>query len=188
ASFLLPTRGVSGLAAAVVGIAIMVFGFTKGGLRWWSRLGIAAVGLAAFIMLPQKVTPIRTVGTGFFPEDARSEFIMAIAPPPGWKLEYTRVKAEEAAGIARAHSELVLYTYTTLGNQATGGVDEGNIYVRLVPKDKRPISAEQFAEQLRHETKQMSGATISVFTNDFNGGFKTIQRQLRGQNVAAPVQ
>ena len=67
-------------------------------------------------------------------------------------------------------------------------MDEGNIYVRLVPKDKRTISAEQFAEVLRHETKQMSGATISVFTNDFNGGFKTIQLQLRGQNVAALAQ
>jgi HAE1 family hydrophobic/amphiphilic exporter-1 len=134
------------------------------------------------------VTPVRTVGTGFFPEDDRAEFIMALETPPGSNLEYTRLKAEEAARIARAHSELVLYTYTTLGNQATGGVDEGNIYVRLVPKDKRTISAEQFAEVLRHETKQMSGATISVFTNDFNGGFKTIQLQLRGQNVAALAQ
>src|SRR5689334_10557003 len=138
-------------------------------------------------MLPRMVPPIRTVGTGFFPEDDRSEFIMAIETPPGSNLEYTRLKAEEAARIARSHAE-VLYTYTTLGNQATSGVDEGNIYVRLVPKDKRHLSAEQFAAVLRHETKQMSGATISVFTNDFNGGFKTIQLQLRGQNVAALAQ
>jgi len=188
ASFLLPTRGLSGLAAAVVGIAIMVFGFTRKGMHWLVRTGIAVVGLGVFFVLPQKVTPIRTVGSGFFPEDDRSEFIMAIETPPGSNLEYTRLKAEEAARIARAHSELVLYTYTTLGNQSTGGVDEGNIYVRLVPKDKRTMSAEQFAEVLRHETKQMSGATISVFTNDFNGGFKTIQLQLRGQNVAALAQ
>ncbi|HEY2162523.1 MAG TPA: efflux RND transporter permease subunit [Gemmatimonadaceae bacterium] len=188
ASFLLPSRGVTGLAAALVGIAIVVYAFTRKRMHWLPRTGIVVVGLAAFVILPQKVTPIRTVGTGFFPDDDRSEFIMAIETPPGSNLEYTRLKAEEAARIARAHSELVLYTYTTLGNQATGGVDEGNIYVRLVPKDKRTLSAEQFAEVLRHETKQMSGASISVFTNDFNGGFKTIQLQLRGQNVAALAQ
>ncbi len=188
ASFLLPTRGLSGLAAAIVGIAIVVYAFTRKRMHWLPRTVIVIVGLAAFAILPQKVTPVRTVGTGFFPDDDRSEFIMAIETPPGSNLEYTRLKAEEAARIARAHSDLVLYTYTTLGNQATGGVDEGNIYVRLVPKDKRALSAEQFAEVLRHETKQMSGATISVFTNDFNGGFKTIQLQLRGQNVAALAQ
>jgi HAE1 family hydrophobic/amphiphilic exporter-1 len=188
ASFFLPSRGLSGLAAAIVGIAIVVFGFTRKRMHWFVRTVVTVVGLGVFFVLPQKVTPVRTVGTGFFPEDDRAEFIMALETPPGSNLEYTRLKAEEAARIARAHSELVLYTYTTLGNQATGGVDEGNIYVRLVPKDKRTISAEQFAEVLRHETKQMSGATISVFTNDFNGGFKTIQLQLRGQNVAALAQ
>jgi HAE1 family hydrophobic/amphiphilic exporter-1 len=188
ASFFLPSRGLSGLAAAIVGIAIVVFGFTRKRMHWFVRTVVTVVGLGVFFVLPQKVTPVRTVGTGFFPEDDRAEFIMALETPPGSNLEYTRLKAEEAARIARAHSELVLYTYTTLGNQATGGVDEGNIYVRLVPKDKRTISAEQFAEVLRHETKQMSGATVSVFTNDFNGGFKTIQLQLRGQNIAALAQ
>jgi hydrophobic/amphiphilic exporter-1 (mainly G- bacteria), HAE1 family len=188
ASFILVFRGLSGLAAAAVGMAIVVFGLTRRRMHWTARLGIAAVGLVAYGILPFKVAPIRTVGTGFFPEDDRSEFNMKIETPPGSNLEYSRLKAEEAARIARAHSELVLYTYTTLGNQSTGGVDEGNIYVRLVPKDKRALSAEQFAEVLRNETKQMSGATISVFTNDFNGGFKTIQLQLRGQNVAALAQ
>jgi hydrophobic/amphiphilic exporter-1 (mainly G- bacteria), HAE1 family len=185
ASFLLPSRGLSGLAAAIVGIAIVVFAFTRRGMHWLPRTGIVGVGLAVFAVLPFKVAPVRTVGTGFFPEDDRAEFIMSLETPPGSNLEYTRLKAEEAARIARAHTDLVLYTYTTLGNQATGGVDEGNIYVRLVPKDKRRVSAEQFAETLRHETKQMSGATISVFTNDLNGGFKAIQLQLRGQDVGA---
>jgi HAE1 family hydrophobic/amphiphilic exporter-1 len=195
ASFFLPSYGITGLALALGAIAIMVFGMAKAGLNGVVRGGIIAVGLvgyvytgfAAFGYAPRILTPVRTVGTGFFPEDDRSEFIMAIETPPGSNLEYSKLKAEEAARIARSHAE-VLYTYTTLGNQATSGVDEGNIYVRLVPKDKRQLSAEQFAAVLRHETKQMSGATISVFTNDFNGGFKTIQLQLRGQDVAALAQ
>src|SRR5204863_7779340 len=50
---------------------------------------------------------------------------------------------------------------------------------------ERNISAEKFAEELRHETARMSGATISIFTSDFNAGFKQIQLQLRGQDVLA---
>jgi HAE1 family hydrophobic/amphiphilic exporter-1 len=47
------------------------------------------------------------------------------------------------------------------------------------------MSIEKLAEELRHETARMSGATISIFTSDFNAGFKQIQLQLRGQDVAA---
>jgi hydrophobic/amphiphilic exporter-1 (mainly G- bacteria), HAE1 family len=187
ASFVLPSRGLTGLAAALVGIAVIVFGLTKKRLPVVARGLAAAVGLAVFVVLPQKVPALRTVGTGFFPEDDRAEFIMALETPPGSNLDYTRLKADEAAHIARAHSE-VEYTYTTLGNSATGGVDEGNIYVRTVPKNKRSVSIEQLAAQIRHETGLMSGATISVFTSDFNAGFKQIQLQLRGQDVAALAQ
>ncbi len=184
ASFLLPTRGLTGLAAALVGILVIVFGLTKRGLHPVVRGGFALIGLGLFVVLPQKIPAVRTVGTGFFPEDDRAEFIMALETPPGSNMEYSRLKAEEAANIARSHPE-VLYTYTTLGNSATGGVDEGNIYVRTVPKTKRNVSIEQLAEELRHETARMSGATISIFTSDFNAGFKQIQLQLRGQDVAA---
>jgi HAE1 family hydrophobic/amphiphilic exporter-1 len=187
ASFVLPSRGLTGLAAAIVGIAIMVFAFTKSGLHWLARTFIALVGLAAFVSLPRMVPPVRTVGTAFFPEDDRAEFIMAIETPPGSNMEYTRLKAAEAANIAKTHRE-VRYTYTTLGNQATGGVDEGNIYVRLVPKTERNVSVEELAAELRHETARMSGASISVFTSDFSAGFKQIQLQLRGQDVAALAQ
>ena len=184
ASFFLPGHGLIGLAAALAGVAIVVFGLVAKRMPTMARVAIVLVGLVAFVMLPQKVPVVRNVGTAFFPEDDRAEFIMAIETPPGSNLEYTRLKAEEAANIARSHKE-VKYTYTTLGNSATGGVDEGNIYVRTVPKGDRNLSVEQLAEELRHEMAHMSGATISVFTSDFNAGFKQIQLQLRGQDVGA---
>ncbi len=187
ASFVLPSRGLTGLAAAIVGIAIIVFGLNTRRVPGIVRALIVVAGLVAFVMLPRLVPPVRTVGTAFFPEDDRAEFIMALQTPPGSNLEYTRLKAEEAAGIARQHREVV-YTYTTLGNGATGGVDEGNIYVRTVPKNKRDKTVEQLAEEMRHETARMSGAAISVFTSDFGGGFKQIQLQLRGQDVTALAQ
>jgi len=166
---------------------IVVFGVSKAGLPLAVRIGIAAAGLAVFVIGPQKFPAIRTVGTAFFPEDDRAEFIMALQTPPGSNIEYTRLKAEEAARVARAHPE-VIYTYTTLGNGSTGGVDEGNVFVKMVPKKTRKLTVEQLAAEIRKETKQLSGVDVSVFTSDFGGGFKQIQLQLRGQDVQSLAQ
>jgi len=195
ASFFLAASGLNALGLAVVGIVLIVIGLSAdrlhGAVRTLSFLAGAAVflltGSMAFAGKPFELQPLRKVGTAFFPEDDRAEFIMAIETPPGSNMEYTRLKAAEAANIAKTHRE-VIYTYTTLGNQATGGVDEGNIYVRLVPKTERRLSVEKLAEELRAETARMSGASVSVFTSDFSAGFKAIQLQLRGQDVVALAQ
>jgi HAE1 family hydrophobic/amphiphilic exporter-1 len=59
-------------------------------------------------------------------------------------------------------------------------VNNGNIYVRLVPKADRSIGAEDFGRQLRQEVGHIGGATMSVFTNDFQGAQKQIQIEMRG--------
>jgi hydrophobic/amphiphilic exporter-1 (mainly G- bacteria), HAE1 family len=124
------------------------------------------------------------VGVGFFPEDDRAELIIALETPPGSNMAYTRLKAQEASKITRAHPE-VLYTYTTLGGGASGTVDVGNIYVRMVPKGQRRQSAEEFATDLRAEMKRVAGVTLAVFTSDFGGGQKQLQFQLKGNDLAA---
>ena len=188
ASFTLFTAGLIGLLAALVSVGVVVFSLVSKRLPKPVKLVIGIVGVAMFVMLPGIVTKsglaVRTVGVGFFPEDDKAEFTVAIETPPGSNLAYTRLKAQEAARIARSHKE-VLYTYTTLGGGASGTVDVGAIYVRLIPKTERSISAEQFAQVLRGEMKNVAGVTLSVFTNDFGGGRKALQYQLRGNSLAA---
>src|SRR6185312_4084786 len=168
---------------------------SKHGLNAATRAVVVLAGIAFFMFVgaqafgaaPKLLPAFRTVGTAFFPEDDRAEFIMALQTPPGSNIQYTKLKAEEAARIARSLPE-VTYTYATLGNGATGGVDEGNIYVRTVGKGERNRSIEELARIVRERTAKMSGATVSVFTSDFGGGFKQIQLQLRGQDVVALAQ
>jgi HAE1 family hydrophobic/amphiphilic exporter-1 len=182
AAFLLPTRGVTGLFAALIGIGIVVFGLNSVRFGRWGRLAVVAAGAAVFVKLPQVVPPMRTVGSSFFPVDDRSEFTMKLETPPGSNLEYTRLKAQEVARIVRSQPE-VRYTYTTLGEGATGAVDVGNIYVKLIPKGTRARSVEMLAADLRRDMSRVAGATISIFTNDFGGGFKQIIVQIRGQDA-----
>jgi HAE1 family hydrophobic/amphiphilic exporter-1 len=184
ASFTLFTGGVSGLLGALAGIGVLVYALTSKRLSRTAKLGVGVLGVASFVLLPRIIPPVRTVGVGFFPEDDRSSFIISIETPPGSNLQYTQLKAAEAARLARSHKE-VEYTYTTLGGGASGTVDEGNIYVRTVPKDKRDKSVEQLATELRGEMKQVAGVTLSVFTNDFGGGRKQLQFQLKGNDLRA---
>jgi HAE1 family hydrophobic/amphiphilic exporter-1 len=156
-------------------------------LEWTSDIGSVVIGVSVAIGLVMVVPPVRAVGVSFFPEDDRSEMIIAIETPPGSNLQYTRLKAQEAARIARAHPE-VEYTYTTLGGGTAGAVDEGNLFVHLTPKDKRKVSAEQLAMTLRTEMKRVAGVTLSVFTSDFSGGFKQLQFQVRGNDLASLTQ
>src|SRR3954463_7914375 len=159
ASFLLPISGFSGLAVAVAGIAIIVFGLTRKSAIVLKMVSVA-VGFAVFVgafMAP--IPPVGKVGTAFFPEDDRSEFIVKLETPPGSSLAYTQLKAQEAISILRKHPE-VRYTYATLGEGSSGAVDNGNIYVRTVKKNERTRSVAKLAQQLRGEFARLNGATM----------------------------
>jgi HAE1 family hydrophobic/amphiphilic exporter-1 len=186
AAFLLPTRGVSGLAAATAGMALIVLGLVTKRFPRPARWAMVAAGTVVFFALPRMVPAWRTVGSAFFPEDDRSEFILKIETPPGSNLEYTRLKAQEATRIVRSQPE-VIYTYTTLGEGATGAVDVGNIYVKTRSKADRAgdgqRSVEALAADIRRQMNRVAGATVSVFTSDFSGGFKQILVQVRGQDA-----
>jgi HAE1 family hydrophobic/amphiphilic exporter-1 len=185
ASFVLPASGWTGLTIAVAGMALMVFGLTSRRFRRPMRAARIIPGALVYMMaFNPKLPPVGKVGTAFFPEDDRSEFIIKIETPPGSSLEYTRLKAAEAVRLLKQQPE-VRYTYATLGEGSSGAVDNGNIYVRTVPKNERKRSVAKLAQDLRKEFAKVSGATVTIFESDFGGGFKQIQVQVRGNELAA---
>jgi HAE1 family hydrophobic/amphiphilic exporter-1 len=184
-SFVLPAKGLSGLAVVLIGLFVIVLTMVWRSMHWAPRV-VVGLGAVAFIVMGVRWVPsIRNVGIGFFPIDDKAEFNVKIETPPGSNLAYTRLKAEEAARMARAHKDIVKYTYTTLGGGQSGAVDVGNIYIRMVPKGERSVSVEDFASILRNEMKNVAGVTLAAFTNDFGGGIKQLQVQVRGNDPAA---
>ena len=145
------------------------------------RLAMVGLAIASFV-IALALPAVGLVGASFFGSDDRSELTIALETPPGSNLDYTRIKAEEAGRIARQHPEVV-YTYTTLG-AATGSVDNGSIFVRLVPKNKRDVGAEELGSTIRKQVGRIGGATMTVYTSQFSGQQKQIQLQLRGGSAA----
>jgi HAE1 family hydrophobic/amphiphilic exporter-1 len=142
----------------------------------WKMVFLAIVSFAGALALPG----LGIVGGEFFPVTDESEFNVSLDTPAGSNLEYTKLKAEEVARVARAKSE-VLYTYTTIGGQ-TGSVDEGNVYVRLKPKNERERSQNTVAAELRQELATLAGATASITTSGF-GDQKQILVQVVGPDA-----
>src|SRR5215217_1620511 len=143
----------------------------------WKMVFLAAATFVGALALPA----LGIVGGEFFPVTDESEFNVSLDTPPGSNLEYTKVKAEEVARIARLKPE-VIYTYTTIGGQS-GSVDEGTVYVRLKPKHERERSQNDVAAGLRAELARLAGATASITTSGF-GDQKQIQLQVMGSESA----
>ncbi|HEX8695009.1 MAG TPA: efflux RND transporter permease subunit [Longimicrobium sp.] len=144
---------------------------------------LLVVGVPLMMMAGFMVPPFKKLGFEFFPKDDRSELYITVQTPAGSNLEYTRLKAEEVARLARARPE-VEYTYTTVGAGGTGSgtVDNALVYARLTPKNTREQDQYTIGEELRRQAGRIAGATVSLTTNAFNNQ-KQIQIEVRGPDV-----
>jgi HAE1 family hydrophobic/amphiphilic exporter-1 len=151
-------------------------------IGWALDHRIAMVALAVGSFVGAIALPMTgAVGGEFFPVQDVSEFNINVETPPGSNLAFARLKAEEAAALARGHKE-VAYTFTTIGGQ-TGAVDEANVYVRLHPKAERDVHQQVLERRIREQLAGIGGATAGIAAGGF-GGQKQIQIQLQGPDVA----
>jgi HAE1 family hydrophobic/amphiphilic exporter-1 len=153
------------------------------------RVMMAVLTLAAFI--GAIMLQVKFGGFGFVPESDRSEVFIQVQTPPGSNLEYTRMKSEEVARLARNHADLTAYTFTTVGGSGAGQIpggavsaaDLGSVYVHMQKKKDRHVSQAAFGEMLRREVATVGGAKVYVFTSGFGGARKQIQIELRGADA-----
>ena len=160
-------------------------------IRWalrhrWTMVALATGTFVAAIWLQATYG-----GFGFVPDSDRSEVTMQVQTPPGSNLEYTRLKTEEAARMARNHGDLVRYSFVTVGGTgagqqaggAIGAADLGTVYIRMKPKAERSVSQIDFGKILRSEVAKIGGANVYVYTSGFGGGRKQVQVELRGKDA-----
>ncbi len=147
--------------------------------RWW-MIGIATSSLVVALWLQ-----VAFGGFGFQPVMDNGELNVAIETPPGSSLEYTTLKAEEVGRMLRAHTDVVAYTYTTVGSATgSGAVDQATVYVRMVPKHQRNISQLAFGQVIRREVASVAGAVAYTFdAGSLAGNQKQMQLQVQGPDA-----
>jgi HAE1 family hydrophobic/amphiphilic exporter-1 len=150
----------------------------KSVISWALRHRFAMVLLATGSFVGALAMPaMGLLGGEFFPVSDNSEFTVSVQTPPGSSLAYTSKKMEEVSRLARSVPG-VSHTYVTIGG-ATESVDEGNVYVALVPKHTRAMHQDAIARTLRQKLREVGGATASIQTSGLDNQ-KQIQVQIRG--------
>jgi HAE1 family hydrophobic/amphiphilic exporter-1 len=151
----------------------------------WAMVGLALASFFGALMLQAKFG-----GGGFVPLSDRSEVEVIVEAPASANIDFTRARTEAVAALARKHPE-VAYTYATIGSALPGrtpGVDQADIYVKLVPKADRTISQNDLGAVFRREFATVAGVNVSVFTGGFGGAMKEIQMQFRGPDATILTQ
>ena len=106
------------------------------------------------------------MGTSFLPETDNGAVQIEVTAPSGSSLEYTRIKAEQAAALARALPE-VEYTQTTVGT--SGNVSRAQVYVDFIPEADRERTARQIAQALRGDIARLVGAEFTQLWAELRG-------------------
>ncbi|HWN41979.1 MAG TPA: efflux RND transporter permease subunit [Thermoanaerobaculia bacterium] len=155
----------------------------KGVIAWALDHRMAVLALVAVSFFGAIALQATVGGSGFIPESDRSEVTLSFETPPGSNLEYTAIKARELAAVARTHPEVV-YTYTSIGSgDGSGGVDAGDVYIKLKPKADRDVSAMELARKIRHDVRRVGGVDAFLSEGGPGGGQRQIQLQLRGDDM-----
>lgn len=118
-------------------------------------------------MLVFSFIPLGLIKTEFMPLTDQSQVTISLEMPPGTSLAETdAILAQlEKRAMSLPETETV---YSTVGKNAefvgtTVSAQQGNVFVRLVPKTDRKLYQWEIAESMRSWGRNIPGAKISVF-------------------------
>jgi HAE1 family hydrophobic/amphiphilic exporter-1 len=137
------------------------------GRRWLvvgSVLGLLTLSLA--------LVPL--IGSEFLPEEDSGTLFVNLQLPVGSCLEETDLVAREIEALLQTgHPEIeTVFSYTGTGGTLfeTPTPEDAQIWVMLVPREKRKLSTREVAEKLRGELALVPGVDIAISTQDITMG------------------
>jgi hydrophobic/amphiphilic exporter-1 (mainly G- bacteria), HAE1 family len=134
--------------------------------KWMAAIAVAC--FAGAIVLQATVG-----GSSFLPRSDVGMIAVEVRTPSSASLEYSRLKVEKAAELARTIPE----TEATNSNVRPGG---GRVYVDIGKSNERKRSAYDIGNDLRERLKRLVGAEYVVLDDINNGAQKPVQIQFYG--------
>jgi len=152
-------------------------------LRWSLKHKLATLGLALATFIGSLfILPL--LGTEFVPKADFSETSLSFNTPVGSSLQATEAKTRQVEAILREFPE-VQYTLSTLNTGNAQGAMYASIYVRLVNRKDRTLSADAMSARLRERLRSVPGITVThVGLLDAVGGNKQVEFSLQGDDLA----
>ncbi len=136
------------------------------------------VGIAGFISL-------KYVEKDFVPESDEGSFSVTIKTPLGSSLEYTDSRLKLVEAVVASHKNEVVSYFSTIGSGSRGQVNQGNINVRLKPKEERNVSQQDLIKTLKKEFNVVPGVRALPTSGSISRGQRSekLQFNLTGANL-----
>jgi HAE1 family hydrophobic/amphiphilic exporter-1 len=151
-------------------------------LAWSLNHKKTTLGIAGGVFV-LSVALVPLLGTEFVPKADFSETSLTFHTPAGSSIETTEAKARQVESIAREFPE-VRYTLTTINTGNAQGKIYANIYLRLVDRKDRTVSADAMSAKLRERLRSVSGINVThVGLLDAVGGNKQVEFSLQGPDL-----
>ena len=154
----------------------------QGILRWSLKFKkiTLLIALATFAL---SLVMMRFVGTEFVPKADFGETNVSLYTPVGSSLEATEAKTRQAEAIIREFPE-VRYTLSTINTGNAQGKIYASIYIRLIDRNLRELTADQISALIRERLARVAGITVtSAVGGDAVGGGKQIEFSLKGSDL-----
>jgi len=121
------------------------------------------------------------VGGEFMPRTDEGQISFGVETPPGTDLKVT---SERIAKVEELISKFdgVDLIFTTIGS-GQQSVNNGDIYVKLVDKAKRELSAQIMADSMRNIVASVPGIKFSVSAGESGHAEKQVQVSIRGNDL-----
>jgi hydrophobic/amphiphilic exporter-1 (mainly G- bacteria), HAE1 family len=155
----------------------------QGALRWSLKHKLATLGLALATFVGS-IFMVPLLGTEFVPKADFSETSLSFHTPVGSSLAATEAKTRQVEAVLREFPE-VKYTLATLNTGNAVGTMYASVYVRLVDRKDRTLSADAMSAKLRERLRSVPGITVThAGLLDPVGGNKQVEFSLQGDDLA----
>lgn len=118
--------------------------------------GVVLLITVLFVMFSGYLS-FKYVEKDFVPESDESSFSITVKTPLGSSLEYTDSRLKMVEAVVASHKAEVASFFSTIGAGSRGQVNQGNVNVRLKPKEERSKSQQALIKELKKELDNIPG-------------------------------
>jgi HAE1 family hydrophobic/amphiphilic exporter-1 len=124
------------------------------------------------------------LGKGFMPDEDQGRFIVSIKTPLGSSINYTIDRLQRVEEMLQQHAE-IHGLFSTIGTGDQGQVNQGQIYVSLIPREQRTLHQKEILEKVRDELSRVPGVKAFASPVPIIGGQRgePLQFVLKGPNL-----
>ena len=150
-----------------------------GALRWSVKHRVVTL-LAGVLFFALSVVGLGLIPKTFVPDENTVSSQVNVELPPGVLLSQTAAVSAKTQQIIMRHPE-VESVVESIGEDEDGEVRSGNIYIQLVPANRRTLTQKQWEAQVTKELKTIPDARVT-FQSQGDGGGRDVTLYVVGSN------